>query len=76
VRYPCWFCRKSVSSELPDDSVIRAILVCPECINKEKILFPESEVHVTWKKGNRSVVKITGKKKITSSHPIPGAEVK
>jgi DNA-directed RNA polymerase subunit RPC12/RpoP len=34
MRYFCYFCGKSVSSELPDDSVIRALLVCPECIEK------------------------------------------
>ncbi len=32
MRYCCYFCSKSVTSELPDDSVIRALLICPECI--------------------------------------------
>jgi hypothetical protein len=32
MRYSCHFCHKSVSSELPDDSVIRATLICPECL--------------------------------------------
>ena len=32
MRYVCHFCAKSVSSSLPDDSVIRAIMICPECI--------------------------------------------
>jgi hypothetical protein len=41
MRYHCWFCHKSVTSELPDDSVVRAILVCPECIQAKRIEFPE-----------------------------------
>jgi hypothetical protein len=32
VRYACFFCLKSVTSELPDDSIIRATLICPECL--------------------------------------------
>jgi len=43
MRYFCWFCRESVTSELPHDSVIRAILVCPECVEKKKIIIPEEE---------------------------------
>jgi len=41
MRYFCYFCGKSVSSELPEESVIRAILVCPECIEAKRILIPE-----------------------------------
>jgi hypothetical protein len=41
MRYPCHHCGKSVSSELPDDSVIRAMLTCPECIQIGKVMFPE-----------------------------------
>ena len=41
MRYFCWCCHKSVTSELPDDAVVRAISVCPECIQEKKILFPE-----------------------------------
>jgi DNA-directed RNA polymerase subunit RPC12/RpoP len=43
MRYPCSFCGKSVSSELPDDAVLRAILVCPECIEAKRILIPEDD---------------------------------
>lgn len=32
MRYHCHFCGKSVSSELPSDAVIRATLICPECL--------------------------------------------
>jgi transcription elongation factor Elf1 len=41
VRYTCYFCGKSVSSVLPDESVIRAMLVCPECIERGVITIPE-----------------------------------
>lgn len=31
MRLLCWECRKSVSTEIPEDTIIRATLVCPEC---------------------------------------------
>jgi hypothetical protein len=34
MRLFCWYCHKSVSSELPDGTIFRAIAVCPECIEK------------------------------------------
>jgi len=34
MRYYCHFCGKSVTSELPADSVIRATLICPECLER------------------------------------------
>lgn len=46
MRYRCYFCAKSVSSELPDDAVIRAILICPECIEAERVTFPDDDVIV------------------------------
>ena len=42
MRLCCYFCGKSVSSEVPDTTVIRAVLVCPECIEAEKIKIPAS----------------------------------
>lgn len=36
MRYYCWACNKSVTSELPSDSIIRAVLFCPECIESEE----------------------------------------
>lgn len=48
MRYRCYFCTKSVTSELPDDTVIRALLICPECIAEGKVLLkddnPNTEV--------------------------------
>lgn len=41
MRYVCHFCGKSVTSSLPNDTVIRALMVCPECMEKGKITFPE-----------------------------------
>lgn len=32
MRYVCFMCDKSVTSELPEDAVIRAVLICPECL--------------------------------------------
>jgi len=32
VRYHCDYCHKSVTSELDDNAVIRATLICPECL--------------------------------------------
>ena len=43
MRYRCWFCEKSVTSELPEDAVVRALCVCPECIEAKRITFPEDE---------------------------------
>lgn len=34
MRLFCWYCHSSVTSELPEDSVFRAIAVCPECLEK------------------------------------------
>jgi hypothetical protein len=45
MRHHCYFCHKSVTSELPSDSVIRALLVCPECIEAKKIIIPEGADH-------------------------------
>lgn len=43
MRYPCQICGKSATSELPDDSIIRAVLICPECIQAGAVKFPEPE---------------------------------
>lgn len=32
MRIFCFYCGKCVSTELPDDTIVRAINVCPECI--------------------------------------------
>ena len=31
MRLFCWYCFKSVSSELPPNVLFRAIAICPEC---------------------------------------------
>jgi DNA-directed RNA polymerase subunit RPC12/RpoP len=41
MRYVCYFCHKSVTSELPSDSVIRAALVCPECLLEGKVVLKD-----------------------------------
>jgi hypothetical protein len=32
MRYPCFTCGKSVTTELPDTAIVRALLTCPECL--------------------------------------------
>lgn len=43
MRYFCYLCGKSVTSELSHESIIRAVLICPECIGGNKVIFPERE---------------------------------
>jgi DNA-directed RNA polymerase subunit RPC12/RpoP len=43
MRYTCYFCGKPVTSELPEAAVIRALLVCPECIDAKRVIIPEHE---------------------------------
>lgn len=63
MRYHCYFCGKSVTTEMAHDSVIRAILVCPECIQAGKVRFPD-DVPPKRPKGpkNLDVVATTGGK--------------
>jgi hypothetical protein len=32
MRLICFMCGKSVSTEVPDETILRAVCVCPECI--------------------------------------------
>ena len=32
MRLQCYFCSKSVSNELPEETVVRGLLICPECV--------------------------------------------
>lgn len=41
MRLRCWYCHKSVSTELPDGMLFRAIAICPECIAES----PEAKEH-------------------------------
>ena len=41
MRFHCYGCGKSVSSEVPDSTILRAIAWCPECIALEKDQDPE-----------------------------------
>jgi len=38
MRLYCYFCGKSVSNEVPDKTVVRALLVCPECIEAGRMV--------------------------------------
>ena len=46
MRLFCWICKKSVSNELPEDTTLRAICLCPECIEKAPIHFDSFEYKV------------------------------
>lgn len=37
MRLPCYGCGKSVSNEVPDDTILRACAFCPECIQAGKV---------------------------------------
>lgn len=39
MRLRCFGCMKSVSSEVPDETVVRAMLMCPECLEAESARF-------------------------------------
>lgn len=43
MRLICYFCGKSVSNEVPEGTVVRAALVCPECIEKGRITLPDEK---------------------------------
>ncbi len=52
VRLPCFYCSKSVSSELPEEAVVRAICVCPECIeagkDEARLREAEAAIRAIW----------------------------
>lgn len=41
MRLHCFECGKIISSELPDASVVRAVLLCPECFAEENAMGDE-----------------------------------
>ena len=41
MRIYCSMCGKSCSTEVPDTTVFRAMAVCPECIEAEKVIIPD-----------------------------------
>ena len=43
MRLQCYFCGKSVSTNAHKDLIVRAILICPECIEAEKVIIPDSD---------------------------------
>lgn len=36
MRIRCWYCNKSVSTEVPDETVFGAVAQCPDCIAVDK----------------------------------------
>lgn len=43
MRLICWICHKSVSNEVSDETVFRAVAICPECIEAKKVIFVEDD---------------------------------
>lgn len=43
LRLRCFYCGTSVSNEVPEDTVVRAVLICPECLEKEAKELPEED---------------------------------
>lgn len=35
MRLRCLFCGNSVSTEVPDDTIVRALIMCPDCMEKQ-----------------------------------------
>ena len=48
MRLHCYYCGKSVSSEVPDDTIVRACLECPECIQKYAKRMEEFGILEKW----------------------------
>jgi len=44
-RIKCTWCGKAVSSPVPDDVVIRAVIECPECVLKRKANNPPGDIN-------------------------------
>jgi hypothetical protein len=36
VTLRCYNCGKTVSTEVPDSTVVRAVVICPECLERDK----------------------------------------
>lgn len=36
MKITCLYCGKFVSTELPDETVFRAIAICPECVSDDR----------------------------------------
>jgi DNA-directed RNA polymerase subunit RPC12/RpoP len=49
----CVGCGKRVSNDVPDSVVIRAVYVCPECIEAKRLVFPEKNAVVSIEEGRR-----------------------
>lgn len=41
MRYRCHTCGQSCTNDLPSDTVVRACITCPECIEANRVVFYE-----------------------------------
>ena len=68
MRIKCNVCGKSVSTEVPDETVIRAWVSCPECIEKDVSIGTYCNCTSNWKafdklpKRNKGYVIVTSEK--------------
>ena len=75
MKLHCYKCSKPVSTEVPDSTIVRAVLECPECIEKE----PEggfryldcSTGHVT--KSDMELLDVHGMDNATDTMPMMSA---
>lgn len=40
-RLHCYFCAKSVSSEVPEETVVRGVLICQKCMEAMESIHPD-----------------------------------
>ena len=40
MRLCCYFCGKWASNEVPEETVVRGVVVCPECIEAGRVKIP------------------------------------
>lgn len=52
----CSLCNKNVSSPVPDDTVFRAMAVCPECIEKDKVVFTSDRATATCSRNCKCIL--------------------
>lgn len=54
LRLRCTFCSKSVSTEVHDRTIVRAILVCPECLELGRVIIMDFKATSEESKGEEN----------------------
>ena len=71
MRLNCYGCGKSVSTEVPDSTIVRASLDCPECIEKK----PDLEARLRAVEGERDAARALLQTTMTQLHVAQQEEV-